>query len=119
MEGQELEMLELLLDSSLEHLLLEEQDDNSAQDKQELEELEEWELCKELQLEEQYEVKLSDTMLQEELDDWDLSEELLLEELKDGGEVDNIELLLLLLDKELTHEESEGEELDRLCLLED
>ena len=71
LERQELDMLELLVDLSLEHLLLEEQDDNSAQDKQELEELEEWELCDELQLEEQQEVKLSDGLLQEELDDWD------------------------------------------------
>ena len=37
----------------------------------------------------------------------------------DGGETHEIELLLLLLDSELTHEESEDEELDRLCLLED
>ena len=64
-------MLELLLDSSLEHLLLEEQDDNSAPEKQELGELEEWELCDELQLEEQQEVKLSDGLMQEELDDRD------------------------------------------------
>ena len=70
-DRQELDMLELLLDWSLEHLLLEEQDDNSAPDKQELEELEEWELCVELQLEEQQEVKLSDGLLQEELDDRD------------------------------------------------
>ena len=40
-ETQELDMLELLLDSSLEHLLLEEHDDNSAPEKQEIEELEE------------------------------------------------------------------------------
>ena len=119
MQGEELDMLELLLDSSLEHLLLEEQDDNSAPDKQELEELEEWELCDELQLEEQQEVMLLDGLLQEELDDWDLYDELLLEELMDGGETHEIELLLLLLDKELTHEESEDEELDRLCMLED
>ena len=69
LERQVLDMLELLLDSSLEHLLLEEQDDTSAPDKQELEELEEWELSDELQLEEQQEVKLSDGLLQEELDD--------------------------------------------------
>ena len=72
-----------------------------------------------MQLEEQYEVKLSDGLLHEELDDWDSSDELLLDELMDGGEVHDIELLLLLLDKEITHEESEDEELDRLCLLED
>ena len=49
----------------------------------------------------------------------DLSDELLLEELMDGGEVHDIELLLLLLDIELFNEESEDEELDRLCLLKD
>ena len=41
MQREELDMLELLLDSSLEHLLLKEHGDNLAQDKQELEELEE------------------------------------------------------------------------------
>ena len=63
LERQELDMLELLLDSSLEHLLL--------------------------------------------------------EELMDGGETHEIGLLLLLLDNELTNEESEDEELDRLFLLDD
>ena len=112
-------MLKLLLDLSLEHLLLEEHDKQAAQDKHELEELEEWELFEELQLEEQHEVKLSDGLLHKELDDWDSSDELLLDELMDGGVVHDIELLLLLLDKDITHEESEDEELDRLCLLED
>ena len=37
----------------------------------------------------------------------------------DGGETHEIELLLLLLDNKLTHEESEDEELDRLFLLDD
>ena len=78
LQGEELDMLKLILDLSLEHLLLEEHDEYSAQDKQELEELEKWELCEALQLKEQHEVKLSDTMIQEELIDWDLSEELLL-----------------------------------------
>ena len=81
--------------------------------------LEEWELCEELQLEEQHEVKLSDGLLQEELDDLDSLDELLLKELKDGGEVHDNELLLVLLDNELSHEESEDEKLDRLCLLKD
>ena len=76
-------------------------------------------MCDELQLEEQQEVMLSDGLLQEELDDMDSYDELLLEELMDGGEVHDIELLLLLLDIELSNEESEDEELDRLCLLED
>ena len=44
-EGEELDMLELLLDLSLEHLLVEEHDEDSVQEKQELEEQEEWELC--------------------------------------------------------------------------
>ena len=64
-------------------------------------------------------MKLVNGLLKEQLDDWDSSDELLLDELMDGGEVHDIELLLLLLDKEITHEESEDEELDRLCLLED
>ena len=37
----------------------------------------------------------------------------------DGGELHDNELLLLMLDNELSHEDSEYEELDGLCLLED
>ena len=79
-EGEELDILQLLIESSLEHLLLEEIEEQSSPDKQELEELEEWELCDELQLKEQHEGRLLDGLLQEELDDWDSSDELLLEE---------------------------------------
>ena len=87
-------------------------------DIQEHEELDDCDILDELQLEEQHDVKLSDKFLQEELDNLDSSDELLLEELFDGGEVHEFELLLLLLNNELTHEESEEKELDELCLLE-
>ena len=77
------------------------------------------ELCVELELEEQHLGLFSEWLLQEELLENEGFEELLLDDTKDGGELQEIELLLLTLERELIQSESEEEELEMLRKLEE
>ena len=65
-----------------------------------------------MQLEEQHDVLLSDELLLEDVEDIELLEELLLEEIEDIGDGQDGELLLLLLECELTDMDWEEEELE-------
>lgn len=82
-------------------------------------ELEEVELFSELELDEQHAGLYSERLLHDELLDKEGLEELLLEETIDGGELQETELLLLMLEWELTELESEEEELETLRKLEE
>ena len=107
----ELEQL-LLLYVWQEQPLLEEDEESSVKkrlQRQELEELDMFE-CSELKLEEQHDGLLSDELLLEDVEDNELLEELLLEEIEDGGYGQDGELLLLLLEWELTDMDWEEEE---------
>ena len=83
------------------------------------EELQDLELRVELELEEQHLGLCSDWLLQEELHENEGLEELLLDDTKDGGELQETELLLLMLECELMQSESEEEELEMLRKLEE
>ena len=107
----ELEQL-LLLYVWLEQPLLEEDEETLFKkrlQRQELEELDVFE-SSELQLEEQHDGLLKDELLLEDVEDTELMEELLLEETEDGGDGHDGELLLLLLEWELTDMDREEEE---------
>ena len=78
------------------------------------EELQDLELLIELELEEQHLGLISEWLLQDELHEIEGFEELLLLDTKDGGELEETELLLLMLECELMHSDSEEEELEIL-----
>ena len=78
------------------------------------EELQDLELLIELELEEQHLGLNSEWLLQDELHEIEGFEELLLLDTKDGGELEETELLLLMLECELMHSDSEEEELEIL-----
>ena len=82
-------------------------------------ELQDLELRVELELDEQHLGLCSDWLLQDELHENEGFDELLLDDTKDGGELQETELLLLTLECELMQSEREEEELDMLRKLEE
>ena len=108
----------LLLDSSLEHGLLDEEEHEIAADQLLLELLLDSEFIDELQLDDKHDPDVRLGLLLEELDDWDVSELKQLDEVIGSEELHDGELLQLVLDRELSDVEKDDEELDPLMLLE-
>ena len=108
----------LLLDSSLEHGLLDEEEHEIAADQLLLELLLDSEFIDELQLDDKHDPDVRLGLLLEELDDWDVSELEQLDEVIGSEELHDGELLQLVLERELSDVEKDDEELDPLMLLE-
>ena len=110
--------LHLLLNSKLEHGLLDEEELEIAADQLLLEQLLDSEFSDELQLDDKHDPEARLGLLLDELDEWDVRELEQLEEVNGREEQLDGELLQLPLDRELLDVEKDDEELDPLTLLE-